>query len=151
MFDVLSKVRNSLLDFMLKIDSEFGNISEIEELKTKKNEISTIMSQTIINNSGDGNILNTGDAAKIDATITITKGNKDELSSHLRETGAEEVDIEELMRVIDQEEPKTDTFSPQVNSWIQKMIGKALEGTWKVGIGAAGGLLASAIKMYYGI
>lgn len=46
--EILSTVRNNLLDFMLKIDAEFGNITEIEELKTKKDEIATIMSQTII-------------------------------------------------------------------------------------------------------
>lgn len=62
--EVLSVVRNNLLDFMLNIDAEFGNITEIEELKIKEEEISTIMSQTIINTSGDGNVVNTGDKAK---------------------------------------------------------------------------------------
>jgi len=31
------------------------------------------------------------------------------------------------------------------------MIGKALDGTWQIGIDAAGTLLAEAIQRYYGI
>lgn len=31
------------------------------------------------------------------------------------------------------------------------MIGKSLDGTWKVGIATAGGLLAEILKKYYGM
>lgn len=150
--EVLSSVRNSLLDFMLKIDDEFGNITEIEELKTKSKEISTIMSQTIINTSGDGNVVNTGDKAKIEATINITKGNKDELVKHLKDIGISEEDTSELIQVIDSEEPDKEkkTFGKRVNEWTTKMLSKALDGSWNVGIGAAGSLLAEAIGKYYG-
>lgn len=150
--EVLSSVRNSLLDFMLKIDDEFGNITEIEELKTKSKEISTIMSQTIINTSGDGNVVNTGDKAKIEATININKGNKEELEKHLKEIGISEADTAELIEIIDEEEPNKEkkTFGKRVNEWTTKMLGKALDGSWNVGIGAAGSLLAEAIGKYYG-
>jgi hypothetical protein len=151
--EVLSSVRDSLLDFMLKIDSEFGSITEIEELKTKKEQISTIMNQTIINTSGDGNVVNTGEKAKISAKINITKGNKDELIKHLKENGISEEDTSELAAIIDTEQPDTTkkTFGEKVNAWTQKMLGKALNGSWKIGVGAAGNLLAEAIKLYYGI
>jgi len=151
--EILSYVRNNLLDFMLKIDSEFGNITEIEELKTKKEEIATIMNQTIINNSGDGNVVNTGENAKISATISITKGSKEELVKHLLDKGLSKVDTAELVEIIDTEEPNfgNKTFGQKVNSWTQKMIGKALDGSWNIGIGAAGNLIAEAIKTYYGM
>jgi hypothetical protein len=151
--EVLSNVRNSLLDFMLKIDHEFGNLTEIEELKTKQKEISTIMNQTIINNTGDGNIVNTGENAEIKATISINKGDLTELMKQLKNIGIEKSDAEQLIEIINLEEPnlKNKTFGLKVNEWIQKMLGKTLDGTWNIGIGAAGNLLTDALKMYYGM
>lgn len=150
---ILACVRNNLLDFMLKIDSEFGNITEIEELKTKKEAIATIMNQTIINNTGDGNVLNTGEKVNISANINITKGSKDELFKRLQEGGVKEEDIAELVEIIDEEEPNfvNNTFGQKVNTWTQKMLGKALDGSWNIGIGAAGSLVAEVVKAYYGM
>lgn len=150
---ILACVRNNLLDFMLKIDSEFGDITEIEELKTKKEAIATIMNQTIINNTGDGNVLNTGEKVNISANIKIVKGNKNELSRYLKEAGIKEEDVAELIEIIDDEEPNfiNKTFGQKVNTWTQKMIGKALDGSWNIGIGAAGNLIAEAVKAYYGM
>ncbi|WP_409417545.1 hypothetical protein [Flavobacterium sp. PS2] len=151
--EIIASVRNSLLDFMLKIDSEFGNITEIDELKTKKEAIATIMNQTIINNTGDGNVLNTGEKAKISANINIAKGSKDELYRRLQEGGVKEEDVAELIEIIDVEEPNFEnkTFGQKVNTWTQKMLGKALDGSWDVGIGAAGSLIAEVVKGYYGM
>lgn len=151
--EVVSKVRNKLLDFMLAIDQEFGNLTEITELRDRKNEITTIMNHTIINNSGDGNVLNTGDKAKIDAKIKITKGNKNELVRHLQENGISRVDAVELAEIIDTEEPNAETkiFGNKVSNWTKKMIGKAVDGSWNIGIGAAGSLIAEALGKYYGI
>ncbi|MEJ4087745.1 hypothetical protein [Galbibacter orientalis] len=151
--EVISKVRNKLLDFMLKVDEEFGSLTEITELKEKKKEISTIMNHTIINTSGDGNIVNTGDKNKIDAKITIEKGNKDALIKHLQENGVSEEDTAELVEIIDTEEPNAGnkTFGKKVSDWTKKMIGKAVDGTWNISLGAAGSLLAEAIGKYYGM
>jgi hypothetical protein len=150
--EILSVVRNNLLDFMLKIDSEFGNITEIEELKTKTTEISTIMSQTIINNTGDGNILNTGENSIINAEIKISKGNTDDLIKQLKSIGLNSDDTSELIDVIDEAPDYTNKkFGEKVNFWIQKMVGKALDGTWNIGVGAAGNMLADAVNKYYGI
>lgn len=151
--EILAFVRNNLLDFMLKIDSEFGNITEIEELKTKKEQIATIMNQTIINTSGDGNVVNTGEQATVSATINITKGSKEELVKHLQDIGLTKEDTTELVEVLDNEEPNFNnkTFGQKVNNWTQKMLGKALDGSWNIGIGAAGSLIAEAIKSYYGM
>lgn len=58
----------------------------------------------------------------------------------------------ELIEIIDTEEPNAEnkTFGEKVNGWIVKMVNKALDGSWNVGIGAAGSLLAEAIWKYYG-
>lgn len=149
---VLGSVRSQLLDFMLKLDEEFGTITEIEDLKTKNQQITKFMSQTIIN-KGDGNVINTGDKAEIKASINIQKGDFESLRKHLSELGIQSQDIDELKAVIDVDQPDLGkgTFGQSVNHWIQKMFGKALDGAWQVSTGAAGTLLAEAVKTYYGM
>lgn len=150
---ILSVIRSKLLDFMLKLDEEFGNITAIEELQKNNTRISTIMNQTIINNTGDGNIVNTGDNANIEAKITIKKGDKEALQKKLHEFGVQPADTKELISIIDSETPdkKTKTFGSKVNGWVQKMLGKALDGSWQIGIGTAGNILADTIQSYYGL
>ena len=94
----------------------------------------------------------TGDKAKVDAKITINKGNKEELSEFLQKNGLSQKETAELVEIIDTEEPNTEnkTFGANVNGWIGKMVSKALDGSWNVGVGAAGSLLAEAIGKYYG-
>jgi hypothetical protein len=151
--EIISAVRNKLLDFLLKVDADFGNLTEIDELKGKQQEIIQIMKQTIINNSGDGSIINTGNKAKIEASITIKKGDFEELREVLSNHGLPDSDISELCEIIDLESPikENGTFGSQVNEWMKKTIGKAVDGSWEIGIGAAGSLLAEAIKAYYGM
>ncbi|MCD6017543.1 MAG: hypothetical protein K0S53_664 [Bacteroidetes bacterium] len=148
--EIVSVVRAKLLDFMLKIDEQFGGITELE-LKEKKNQIATIMSQTIINNTGDGNIVNTGSDAKIKADIKIFKGDRKSLSDKLISAGVTNDDTNELLLIVDEDAPINGVFSDKVNSWIKKMLSKAVEGTWQIGIGAAGGILAESLGKYYGL
>jgi hypothetical protein len=148
--EIVSVVRAKLLDFMLKIDEQFDGKTELE-LKEKKQQIATIMSQTIINNTGDGNIVNTGNDVKIKAEITISKGDKKSLSDKLISEGVSEADAKKLLSIVDQEQPVNGVFSNKVNNWIKKMLSKAVEGGWQVGIGAAGSILADALGKYYGM
>lgn len=150
---ILSNVRNKLLDFMLKVDEEFGNITEIQELKKKNNEISRIVNNTIINNNGDGNVLNTGDKNSIENKPKIKKNNVDDLSRELEKNGVSQDDINELIEIVQVEQPNytEQKFGVKVNSWIAKMISKTIDGTWNVSIGMAGNLLATAIENYYGM
>ena len=110
------------------------------------------MNQTIIT-TGDGNILNTGNSVKIEASISIKKGDKASLKKMLIEQSVVEKDANELIQIIDSEKPDKTSgkFGSKVNSWVQKMVGKALDGSWQIGVGAAGDLLAGAIQSYYGM
>jgi len=149
---VLGIIRNKLLDFMLRIMDEFGQAVEIKDLKENKEKVNTIMNQTIINNSGDGVVLNTGNDANINASIQINKGSKDELIQKLKEANVPESDIQELVEIIDNDEPniETQTLGTGAKTWVQKMFAKALDGSWSVGMSVAGGVLVELIKKYYG-
>lgn len=107
---------------------------------------------TTINNSGDGAIISSGDNNKIEANIYIAKGDKEALKAKLLSEKLHSTDIDELLKIVDHTEPVSKgNFGGPVNDWIQKMIGKALDGSWQIGIGAAGNLLAQAIQGYYGV
>jgi hypothetical protein len=151
--EIILSVQNKLLDFMLKVDEEFGSLTEIKDLKTKSNEIQTIMNNTIINTNGDGNFINTGDKASINAEINISKGDKENLQKHLEDIGITKEDSQELIDVIDSEEPNRElkTFGKKVNAWTNKMFGKVLDGSWKIGIETASAKIVEAIAMYYGL
>ncbi|RZJ87742.1 MAG: hypothetical protein EOO20_15355 [Chryseobacterium sp.] len=149
--DILSNVRSKLLNFMLEIENEFGQETEIQDLKSKLGIVNNIMNNTI-NTNGDGNIINTGNHANISATVNVAKQNKDHLESILKENFVEPTDITELLNVIDRDQPAEGTsFGKKVNAWVHKMLAKSLDGSWQVGIGTAGTLLAEAIKKYYGL
>jgi hypothetical protein len=148
--DILSNVRSKLLDFMLKIENEFGQETEIQELKSKTAVINNIMNNTI-NANGDGNVINTGNNTSISASINITKQNKEQLESALKDNHVDQTDITELLTVIDEEQPNDVCFGKKVNRWMHKMLAKSLDGSWQVGIGSAGTLLADAVKKYYGL
>jgi len=151
--EILSIVRNKMLDFILKIDSEFGDTFKLSDLKNKNKEITTIMNQTIIHTSGDGNTVNTGDKSKLNINVNISKSNKDELVNYLKEVGVNEVDSNELIEIIDIDEPNIENkiFGSKVNNWMKKMLSKSVDGTWQVSIGAAGAVLGDAITKYYGM
>lgn len=138
---------------MLEIDSQFGNITEIDQLKKKPELITKIVSKTIVNNIGDGNISNTGDNAIIKANVKISKGNKEQLLEKLKSKRVNDEDAVELIEVIDKDSVNVNSseFGPQVKKWITKMLGKSVEGTWDIGIDVAGGFLLEVIKGYYGI
>ncbi len=149
--NILAIVRSKLLDFMLAIEHEFGQETELEDLRAKNKLINQIM-HTTINNNGDGNVINTGTNARISASNTIIKGNAEALKHTLKEHGVQDQDIDDLLLVIDEVQPEQpNTYSPNVAQWIKNMVGKSLDGTWQIGIGAAGTLLAEALTKYYGL
>jgi hypothetical protein len=157
MLGITETVRTNLLAFSMEIAEKFGYEIELTDFNADREDnnktILQYMTTNNITNKGDGNIINTGDKAKIEATINITKGNKDELVKHLQDNGISEEDTAELIDIIDTEQPnpETKTFGKKVSDWTKKMIGKAVDGSWNIGIGAAGSIVAEAIGKYYGI
>lgn len=151
--EIVARVRASLLEFMFKIDTEFGDITKIEDLQKNGKEIKQIMSQTIITTTGDGNVINTGNHVTQNNQISIGLKNKKELSEYLEGIGVVEEDRNELLTIVDAELPDQSTgrFGNKVNEWITKMLSKALEGTWNIAKETAVSILSDAVKKYYGI
>ncbi len=85
-------------------------------------------------------------------TIQIKQSNFEDLNELLKRNNVSDDDIESLKEIVETETPDSvnKKFGVKTNGWIVKMVGKCLDGSWAIGIGAAGKLLADGIKAYYG-
>lgn len=149
---ILTSVRTKLLDFLLELREEFGNSDDITNFTKGKGKetVNSIFSSSVFGNNttiivGDSNV----------QTLTNSNnytGNFEELSKQLIEKGVSESDIEDLRIAINDDNPDSENkkFGQKVNAWILKMMSKAMDSSWEVGIGAAGNLLAEGVTRYYG-
>ncbi len=57
-----------------------------------------------------------------------------------------------LEKIIEEESAieEKDKFGPKVKNWIYRMIGKAVDGSWQIAVGTAGGVLAEILNHFYG-
>lgn len=107
----------------------------------------------ILNSSfGDNTTIIVGDNNSV-KSINIKSGNFEDLREVLKRNNVSDEDISELKEIVEKEKPDIENkkLGDKTNGWISKMVNKCLQGTWQIGIGAAGKLLADAIKLYYGV
>jgi hypothetical protein len=153
---ILSTVRTKLLAFIMELGENFGYNIEISSFRKDQainNQTINNFMKTEINNTGDGNVTNTGNNSQVNATINITKGDLKKLNETLKENGIEDADIEELNTIVQTETPdfENQKLGEKANGWILNIIGKTLSGIGKIGTGVSANLLATLIKHYYGI
>ena len=69
---------------------------------------------------------------EIEAKIKIDKSSKKQLEDLLRSNGVTEEEITELIKMVDNDNHNLNDkiIGSNTNSWMQKMIGKAINGTW---------------------
>ncbi|MEP7153296.1 MAG: hypothetical protein ABI856_16460, partial [Nitrospira sp.] len=152
LFELLNSVRNRVLDFALAVWKEeptAGESSLQPSTVMDSSRVSQIFNMTVY--GGYVNLV--GSASHSPIEFNIEMKNFSSLERVLRENGIEEDDVKELKAALESGEQPTlnKGFGPRVSAWIAKMMMKAAEGSWKVGIGAAGTLLAQAISKYYGL
>jgi len=153
---ILSNVRERLLAFVMEMAKEFGYdiaIDSFNKQQEKNNQTIIHQMNTTINNTGDGNVVNTGDNATVHASISISKGDIQSLKDQLLKYGIEEADVQELTEIVQAEQPNTEnnTLGEKSNNWILKIAGKALSGVGKIATGISSNILATLLKQYYGM
>jgi hypothetical protein len=152
--EIPNAIRTKLLDLVMAIAGAFGYNIEIESFNKKADTNNqTIIHQmnTTIHNTGDGALINTGDNNHISTNTTIQKGDLPAFQKRLQDMGVEPDDIQEISEIVQTEQPDGSHLGPKTSSWIGKMVAKTLSGASKIGIGAAGNLLATAVKLYFGL
>jgi len=150
--ELLNVVRNRILDFALALWKEAPMAGDAYDGATKLVEskrVTQIFNTKIF--GGSANVLGT-----VDSSISeINVGLNDLLSLErvLKEKGVLEQDLDELRKAVDVEGKLKvkNGFGPKISSWIAKMMGKAADGSWNIGVGAAGNLLSQVIAKYYGL
>jgi AbiTii len=150
--ELVNTVRNRILDFALAVWKEAPTAGDSGTEITPKIEakrVTQIFNTTVY--GGSANLVGTANASLIEFDIRAKDFSS--LERVLRDNGVPETELVELHTAIESEEkPKlSQGFGPKVSSWISKMMGKAAEGSWNIGLGAAGNLLAQAIAKYYGL
>ncbi|RZK10433.1 MAG: hypothetical protein EOO46_10760 [Flavobacterium sp.] len=152
----LTSIRSRLLTFCMEIGETFGyniEIGSFNKSQNSNNDKIVQLMNTVINNHGDGSIINTGAHSNIDATITITKGDKEQLVSKLKSLGIDQGDIEEIEAIVLEEKPDQENkkLGNKTIDWISKVSGKALKGAGGIAKEVTSSLLANLLMQYFGI
>lgn len=81
------------------------------------------------------------------------KGNDDLLRESLQQKSVPQEDIDEISEILKQSQPPKDknNLPPEVDGWLNKMVGKALNGSWEISVATAGSVLSQIICLYFGI
>ncbi len=150
--ELLNAVRNRVLDFALAVWKESPTAGELSKLAGPDialGRINQIFNTTVY--GGAANLV--GAASNSPMAFTVSQGDFASVESALRAKGVQEEDIRNLQGAVRADErPKTaQAFGPRVSQWIAGMMHKAAQGSWQIGIGAAGKLLAEVISKYYGL
>ena len=146
---ILTEVRSRLLDFVLLLQDQLPD----EPSQAEKQSVDT---KSLFNNAilGDNATIIIGDKNKADIINLHLKGNSEALVHELKKYNGPDTDIVELEEAIQQDEPGLDhsskEFGPSVKAWLQTMLHKAVDTSWKIELGMASAVLADALKHFYG-
>jgi hypothetical protein len=150
--ELVNTVRNRILDFTLALWKEeplAGETGSTSAHGLGASKLTQIFNTTVY--GGSANLV--GSAHDTSLSFHIVKNDFASLEKVLCENGIKSEDVATLHTAIDGDQPPSSpqSFGPRVSSWIAAMAEKAANGTWKVGLGVAGSLLAKAIAKYYGL
>jgi hypothetical protein len=123
--EIISVVRHRLLSFVTAIADDFGYIIEISSFKgidqKKNNQTINNYMNTVITNTGDGSIINTGNDSSIDATITINKEDRE----YLKELGVKESKIDDLNKILEDSKEDKSERKAGVSKWLSEVSAHA--------------------------
>ena len=146
---ILDSVRNRVLKFVLEIDAQAPQAGEDEAgpQKISEDRVTQIFNTNIM---GGSNIA--VGSSRVKQVVQVQVGDLNSLKAHLSGHGVDPKDVQGLETILREERPPKEgsEFGKRVSGWIGEMTAKAASGTWKIGVGAAGGLLASALRAYFG-
>ena len=152
LIELLNTVRNRILDFTLAVWKEAPTAGEQHnqsEQKIEPGRVTQIFNTTVY--GGAANLV--GSAIESSIIFNVAANDFASLERTLRANAVADEDIKSLQKAIEEDGEITENegFGPRVCSWIGGMMNKAANGSWSVGVGAAGNLLAQVISRFYGL
>lgn len=125
-----------------KHDKEVQNwLKDLKNLYTSKDKVNRVLKTYFTGNIKQVSIGNQA------VSLQVEKGDFETVKQYLKHHGVASQDITGLKEVITKEKKLGD----KVQSWIGKMLVKAMKGTWKTGTATAGDILKEAVKGYLGL
>jgi hypothetical protein len=117
--------------------------------QAEREKVTQITNQVIHGNYTT--ISNSGAGAQFQ--LHITASNTESVAKALKDAGIAAEDAEDIAQIFQSEKPesKEEPFGKKAKSWIASNIGKAINGTWKVGVAVATQVLTEAASKYYGL
>lgn len=148
---LLVQVRSRLLELALEVKKILpaGADISVPEASKISSQVSDVFQGAIF---GDNATIQIGTGNTATVKNSVVKNDLESLKSVLRKAGVEEQDLDALENavVVDGDIAEKKSVGQSVRNWMGQMLGKSVNGSWSVGIGAAGNLLASAIGAFYG-
>jgi hypothetical protein len=147
----LIEVRSRLLDFVLGLQDELGDVQE-ENMKEAAKHIDAdgLFSRSVF---GNNTTIQIGSYNTQKVHISVTKGDFDSLSRELTKHGVAPADVSALQEAIGQDdgaiEHNQSNVGPAVKGWMATMLQKAIDTSWQIELNVAAGLLTEALKAYY--
>lgn len=154
--EIQHAVRSRILELTIEIDKKIPSAGEIS-LGPISNYVPNSDAQTVTNITNQvihGNITTVsslGANAKI--SVQVAAGDKEAFQAALEHAGLPSEDAVELTKIVASEEAESEMqpWGKKARAWLASNIGKAADGTWKVGLDVAGKVLTAAAMKYYGL
>jgi hypothetical protein len=151
-YKMIDAVRSKILDWSLRLEQE-GIIGDGLTFSTEeKRKAAQSMTYNITNFQG---VLGNISDSILDQHLSLKIAAQDigALKSELLQAGLTTEDVCDLESAIqaDGNAPAGSQFGQNVSKWMGRMMTKASDGSWAIGMGAGGNLLATALKKYFGI
>jgi len=149
---IFIQVRSRLLDFILDLKDQLGNVMSDKEVKDRSDSIdaSSLFHNAIF---GDNTTIVVGNNNEQKVSINL-EANFHALAENLKQSGVGENEVSQLKAAIanddDSKEVAEKKFGPRVREWLRVMMSKAIDTSWQIELGVAGNLLTDLLKRYYG-
>lgn len=151
---LLIEVRSRLLDFILELRGKIGDSMSDNDAKSAAAliDVPSMFAGAVIGDNATFQIGGSQNQQRV--SNRNVKGDENALTAELRSHGVAENDLVALNTAIstDPTVPVVNgQLGPAVKGWMKSMMDKAIEASWNIELGVAGGLLTSALQRYYGI
>lgn len=150
---ITAQVRSKLLDFLLELSEKIGADMSEEDVKrvAQSPETASMFNNAIF---GDNVTILVGNHSQQTVQIEVGKGDFNALAELLRVNKVTESDVGGLKLAVEADaltpEVEQKSLGPRVKEWLSSMLAKAVDASWQIEVGVAGGLLTNALQKYYG-
>ena len=146
---ILEVVRTAILEWALRLERE-GILGDGLSFSAAERSKAASLPQVNINNFQGilGDV--SSSTVSLSFAMSVRAADFNSLADQLRQASVSEEDIQDLKTAIAADpQPVDKALGSRVSAWVGRMISKAAEGTWQIGLNGAGNFLATALWAYY--